>query len=74
MGDEMTNRRLFVILGLILLVLIGLVVREFQVHGGFGGLIIGVYVVPALFVLSCMVGLLLGMRKPEKEGDPKDAS
>lgn len=59
----MSNKRLFVILLFILLILLALGVRQIYLYGPYAGLVVGIYLVPILFIIYLMIGIALGFRK-----------
>ena len=61
---RISNKRLVAILAVVLILLLVLIAREIVLYGRFAGLIIGVFLVPLLLIVSIMVGILLGLRRP----------
>lgn len=66
----MSNAKLLGLLTLIQLLLGAIVGLQFYLHGSYAGLGVGIFLVPMAFVLSLMVGIACGLRRPINRVDP----
>lgn len=61
----MSNARLLFLLTLALAMFVGIAVRDFRLHGSYGGFGAVFWFLPIVFILSLMFAIACGLRNPK---------